>query len=82
MKKLFLAMLIQAAKALVTGPLYNRIKELVQYQMTTGLTGEQRKKAVWDAIKAFEGDLKVTALTLSTNLINLAIEVAVAAAKK
>ncbi len=82
MKSLMLMLLIRAVKSLVTGPLYEHISLMVKYQMSSTLSKPEKLAAVKKEIAELRGDLGVAARELGENLINLAIETAVAATKK
>lgn len=59
----------------------NHIVELVSIAVDNEGTGEMKRKAVLDQIAVVKGDLKQTFDNLSSNLINLAVEAAVAYVK-
>lgn len=81
MKGLALALLVRTVKSLVTGPLYNHIKALVIYQMSSKLSKPEKLAAVKKEIAGLKGDLGAAVKAAGENLINLAIEAALAAAK-
>lgn len=82
MKGIVLALLIKTVKALITGPLYEHVSASVKAQMNTKLSKDQKRAAVKAELAGLKGDLGVAVRKAGENLINLAIEAAVAATKK
>lgn len=82
MSKIIFNMLAFVIKRLIDAKLFESIKDMVVAQMDTNLTGEQKREAVRNELNELTGNIADEFKKTAPNLINLAIETAVALVKR
>lgn len=82
MSKIIFNMLAFVIKRLIDAKLFESIKDMVVAQMDTNLTGEQKREAVKNELNELTGNIADEFKKTAPNLINLAIETAVAIVKR
>lgn len=82
MSKIIFNMLAFVIKRLIDANLFESIKDMVQAQMDTNLTGEQKRAAVKNELNELTGNIADEFKKTAPNLVNLAIETAVALVKR
>lgn len=82
MGKIIFNMLAFVIKRLIDAKLFESIKDMVVAQMDSNLTGEQKRAAVKAELNELTGNVAEEFKKTAPNLVNLAIETAVALVKK
>jgi hypothetical protein len=82
MSKIIFNMLAFVIKRLIDAKLFESIKDMVTAQMDSNLTGEQKREAVKNELNELTGNIADEFKKTAPNLVNLAIETAVALVKK
>lgn len=82
MSKIIFNMLAFVIKRLIDANLFESIKAMVAAQMNTNLSGEQKRNAVKNELNHLTGNIADEFKKTAPNLVNLAIETAVALVKK
>ncbi len=81
MHTIILSFLLSAAQhfiqALIGAHVFQEIENLVNTQVNTTLTGDQKKQAVHDGLKAIQGDVGYSINNTAQWALNLGIETAV-----
>lgn len=82
MSKIIFNMLAFVVKRLIDANLFESIKQMVEAQMDSKLTGEQKRAAVKNELNELTGNIADEFKKTAPNLVNLAIETAVALVKR
>jgi hypothetical protein len=76
-----LAILSHAVQAIIGSGVFAEIEKLVEAELSTDKTGDEKKAAVQAGLQAAEGDLGVAVKSSAVWALNLGIETAVAIVK-
>ncbi len=82
MSKIIFNMLAFVVKRLIDAKLFESIQDMVLAQMDNNLTGEQKRAKVKQELYELTGNVAEEFKKTAPNLVNLAIETAVALVKK
>lgn len=82
MSTILMNLLSFIVKRLIDAKLFEIIKALVESQVSTELTGDQKKQAVKDSLTNLQGNLKSEFEQTKGSLVNFAIEAAVLLIKR